>query len=146
MAGISASGPGAVRVAPGTIELNGVELTGLKRNALRRARRHIGMIFQGFNLVDRLTVMENLLSGRLGSVGFFASLTRRFAPHDVRNAYALLERVGLRDYERRSGSAPGVAARSMEGWRARSCRCLRPAFMVGISTSQVSTSPTTVEP
>lgn len=40
---------------------------------MRRARRRIGMIFQEFALVERLTVMENVLSGRLGYVGFWAS-------------------------------------------------------------------------
>ena len=63
--------------------------------ALRAARRRIGMIFQEFNLVDRLTVMENLLSGRLGSVGFLASWMRRYPPQDIANAFAMLERVGL---------------------------------------------------
>jgi phosphonate transport system ATP-binding protein len=53
------------------------------------------MIFQEFNLVDRLTVMENLLSGRLGSVGFFAALLRRYPPQDIAGAFAMLDRVGL---------------------------------------------------
>jgi phosphonate transport system ATP-binding protein len=53
------------------------------------------MIFQEFNLVDRLTVMENVLSGRLGSVGFMASLLRRYPPQDVSGAFAMLDRVGL---------------------------------------------------
>ena len=57
------------------------------------------MIFQEFNLVERLTVMENLLSGRLGSVGFFAALFRRFPPADISGAYALLDRVGLAGYQ-----------------------------------------------
>lgn len=43
----------------GSIELNGVELTTLKHRDLRQARRRIGMIFQGFNLVNNLTVQQN---------------------------------------------------------------------------------------
>jgi phosphonate transport system ATP-binding protein len=81
------------------VRLGGTDLTGLPRRELRAARRRIGMIFQEFNLVERLTVMENLLSGRLGSVGFFAALARRFPPQDIANAYALLERVGLAGYQ-----------------------------------------------
>lgn len=88
-----------VEPTSGRIRLGGTDIVSLSRRQLRTARRRIGMIFQEFNLVERLTVMENLLSGRLGSVGFFASLTRRFAPHDVRNAYALLDRVGLAGYQ-----------------------------------------------
>ncbi|HEY8429978.1 MAG TPA: ATP-binding cassette domain-containing protein, partial [Sandaracinaceae bacterium] len=45
------------------------------------------------------TVMENVLCGRLGTVGFFASAARRFPPQDVANAFELLERVGLEGYQ-----------------------------------------------
>src|SRR3546814_5376206 len=48
-----------VEPSSGEIELNGVLLTGLKGGDLRLARRRIGLVFQSFNLVDRLTVMEN---------------------------------------------------------------------------------------
>jgi len=87
-----------VEPTSGSIRLAGLELTTLSRRELRRARRRIGMIFQEFNLVERLTVMENVLSGRLGSVGFFAALLRRYPPQDVSNAFALLDRVGLAGY------------------------------------------------
>jgi len=84
-----------VEPTSGSIRLGGTEIVGLPSGELRQVRRRIGMIFQEFNLVDRLTVMENLLSGRLGSVGFLASFLRRYPPADVANAYAMLERVGL---------------------------------------------------
>ncbi|HRE14286.1 MAG TPA: phosphonate ABC transporter ATP-binding protein, partial [Usitatibacteraceae bacterium] len=79
----------------GSVRLGGTDLVRLGKAELREARRRIGMIFQEFNLVDRLTVMENVLSGRLGSVGFLASWLRRYPPRDIANAYAMLERVGL---------------------------------------------------
>ncbi|MEM6492162.1 MAG: phosphonate ABC transporter ATP-binding protein, partial [Pseudomonadota bacterium] len=79
----------------GRVLLNGVDLTKVKSAGLRRARRRIGMIFQEYALVERLTVMENVLSGRLGYVSFWRSWTRRFPDDDVANAFRLLDRVGL---------------------------------------------------
>jgi len=79
----------------GKVWLSDVELTTLGSGALRRERRHMGMIFQEYALVERLTVMENVLSGRLGYVGFWRSFLRRFPQADVDEAYRLLDRVGL---------------------------------------------------
>jgi phosphonate transport system ATP-binding protein len=84
-----------VEPTSGTIKLSGQPITGLGTGDLRQMRRRIGMIFQEYALVERLTVMENVLSGRLGYVGFWTSLTRRFKPDDIRRAYRLLDRVGL---------------------------------------------------
>ena len=84
-----------VEPSAGTISLNGTDLAGLSGGPLRRARRQIGMIFQEFALVERLTVMENLLSGRLGYTGFWASWFRRFPDEDIARAFQLLDRVGL---------------------------------------------------
>src|ERR1700752_4153353 len=81
----------------GRIFLDDLELTALGRSELRKARRRIGMIFQEFALVERLTVMENVLSGRLGYVSFWQSFARRYPPADIAKAFALLERVGVLD-------------------------------------------------
>jgi phosphonate transport system ATP-binding protein len=53
------------------------------------------MIFQEYALVERLTVMENVLSGRLGYVGFWPSWLRRFPQADIDEAFRLIERAGL---------------------------------------------------
>ena len=79
----------------GSIVLNGSNITSLGGGELRRARRRMGMIFQEYALVERLTVMENVLSGRLGYVGFWQSFMRRFPQSDVDQAFSLLTRVGL---------------------------------------------------
>jgi phosphonate transport system ATP-binding protein len=79
----------------GSITLNGKNILAMGQHQLRLARREIGMIFQEFALVERLTVMENLLSGRLGYTGFWASWFRRFNQADIARAFELLERVGL---------------------------------------------------
>ncbi len=87
-----------VEPTSGQVFLGDLELTRLSRARLREARRRIGMIFQEFALVERLTVMENVLSGRLGYVSFWRSLLRRFPQADVEKAFQLLERVGLTEH------------------------------------------------
>src|SRR6056297_4246519 len=97
-------------VAPtaGTIQLKELELTSLGQTALRRARRRMGMIFQEYALVERLTVMENVLSGQLGYVSFWRSLFRRFPAPAVQQAFAVLDRVGLLDHvDRRADALSG---------------------------------------
>jgi len=79
----------------GKVLLGDVDLARLGKAELRRQRRRIGMIFQEYALVERLTVMENVLSGRLGYVPFWRSFMRRYPPRDVQEAYRLLDRVGL---------------------------------------------------
>ncbi|NQW10550.1 MAG: phosphonate ABC transporter ATP-binding protein [Alphaproteobacteria bacterium] len=81
----------------GQVFLGDIDVTKLSRRGLRQVRRRIGMIFQEYALVERLTVMENVLSGRLGYVGFWRSFFRRFPPEAVEKAYRLLDRVGLSD-------------------------------------------------
>ena len=75
--------------------LDGKNLTVLGSGGLRRMRRRMGMIFQEYALVERLTVMENVLSGRLGYVSFWRSYFRKYPQSDVDEAYRLLDRVGL---------------------------------------------------
>lgn len=87
-----------VEPTSGLISLNGTEITRLGKRDLRMARRRIGMVFQSFNLVDRLTVMENVQSGRLGYISTFAALTRRYPKEDIRRAFELMERVGIAHY------------------------------------------------
>ena len=82
----------------GVVKLNDLEVTSLSSSSLRRARRSMGMIFQDFALVDRLSVMENILSGRLGYVNFWQSFSRRFPQADINRAFVVLERVGLLDF------------------------------------------------
>jgi phosphonate transport system ATP-binding protein len=84
-----------VEPSAGTVMLNNIEITTLGTRELRRVRRRMGMIFQEYALVERLTVMENVLSGRLGYVGFWQSWLRRFPQTDIDEAFRLLARVGL---------------------------------------------------
>ena len=79
----------------GEIWFNDENIVKLRSGRLRKARRNMGMIFQEYALVERLTVMENVLSGRLGYVGFWRSYFRKFPQTDVKEAFRLLEKVGL---------------------------------------------------
>ena len=74
----------------------------------RKMRRRVGFVFQSFNLVERATVFENVLWGRLGRVGRLASLLRRFSETDRTAAIAAIEEVGLaRKASRRIGELSG---------------------------------------
>lgn len=104
-----------VEPSSGTISLGDTPITGLSTRELRSVRRRIGMIFQEYALVERLTVMENVLSGRLGYVSFWRSLFRRFPATDVQQAFALLDRVGLIDHANKRADALSGGQRQRVG-------------------------------
>ncbi|WP_110654724.1 phosphonate ABC transporter ATP-binding protein [Salinicola halimionae] len=104
-----------VEPTEGSIELNGLELTHLKREELRKARRRIGMIFQGFNLVDRLTVMENVQCGRLGYIPYWRAALRKYPAEDIERAYHLMERVGIAHYANKRADALSGGERQRVG-------------------------------
>lgn len=87
-----------VEPTSGSIRIGGIDICALSGNALRAARRRIGMIFQEFNLVDRLSVMENALCGRLGYISSWRAWLRRFPQEDIDVAFDLLEHVGLNEF------------------------------------------------
>jgi phosphonate transport system ATP-binding protein len=104
-----------VEPTSGSVKLNGQDIVALDRKGLRAARRRIGMIFQEYNLVERLSVMQNVLSGRLGYTGLFASLRYRFPPQDIQAAFALLDRVGLDGYHDQRADALSGGQRQRVG-------------------------------
>ncbi len=81
----------------GKIFLDDVEVTAANSNELRHIRRHIGMVFQQFNLVKRSSVMVNVLSGRLGYANPLLSLIGIWPKSDRERAIQALERVGISD-------------------------------------------------
>ncbi|EFH10348.1 phosphonate ABC transporter ATP-binding protein [Pseudoroseomonas cervicalis] len=104
-----------VQPTSGSVRLDGAEVTGLGSTALRRERRRMGMIFQEYALIERLTVMENALSGRLGYTGFWRSWFRRFPQADVAEAFALLDRVGLKEMANKRADALSGGQRQRVG-------------------------------
>jgi len=87
-----------VEPTAGEVLFDNESITSLSRPALRQARRRIGMVFQEYNLVERLTVMENLLCGRLGYVSPLQAWLRRYPPQDIARAFGLLDTVGLAEH------------------------------------------------
>ena len=82
----------------GNVLFKGENLINLSGRKLRSVRRKIGMIFQEFNLIDRMSVIDNVLTGRLGYMNTFTSLFRMFDKKDISRAIALIEKVGLGDF------------------------------------------------
>jgi phosphonate transport system ATP-binding protein len=104
-----------VEPTSGEILFEGTDLARLSGKALRHARRHIGMVFQEYNLVERLTVMENLLSGRLGYVSAWRAWRRKFPAEDIRRAYDLLDTVGLAGFANQRADALSGGQRQRVG-------------------------------
>lgn len=104
-----------VQPSGGKVVLGDVDLVTLGKADLRRQRRRIGMIFQEYAFVERLTVMENVLSGRLGYVPFWRSFLRKFPASDIQRAYQLLDRVGLLEHADKRADALSGGQRQRVG-------------------------------
>ena len=79
----------------GKITMDGIDITASKGAELRHIRRHIGMIFQHFNLVKRSSVMTNVLNGRLGYLNPWTSTLGIFPREEKERALAAMNRVGI---------------------------------------------------
>ena len=106
---------GLVTPTAGEILFEGEDLSRLSGRALRHARRRIGMVFQEYNLVERLSVMENLLSGRLGYVSAWRAWRRKFPADDIRRAFELLDVVGLAGFAHQRADALSGGQRQRVG-------------------------------
>ena len=84
-----------VKPKSGSIKIDGEEMTALSSRKLRMKRRKIGFVFQDYNLIDRLSVIENVLTGRLGYKSSLKSLLGIFSKEEYENAEKALEKVGL---------------------------------------------------
>ncbi len=92
----------------GQIIFNDADVCQASGKQLRNLRRHVGMVFQEYNLVERLTVIENVLSGRLGYMTSWQAWRRNYSQADINTAFELLETVGLIDHaNKRADSLSG---------------------------------------
>ncbi len=111
-----------VQPTSGEILFRGQDLAVLSGRALKNARRRIGMVFQEYNLVERLTVMENLLCGRLGYVSAWRAWLRKFPDRDIQRAFALLDSVGFLVLPRSAPTRFPAASGNGSASRGQSCR------------------------
>lgn len=81
----------------GKVVFNGTDVTRVTGTELRRHRAQIGMIFQHFNLIDRHSVINNVLYGSLGRTSTAKSITGNFGADDIKLATECLARVGISD-------------------------------------------------
>ncbi len=104
---------GLVPLAEGSVKVSGREVRGATPSDLREIRSDIGMIFQTFNLVNRSTVINNVLVGRLSMVPRWRSTFGLWPKADMETALQSLERVGIIDkaYERASNLSGGQQQR-----------------------------------
>jgi phosphonate transport system ATP-binding protein len=87
-----------IEITSGEIRFNGVPVSKLRKKDLKQLRTRIGMIFQHYNLVDRLTVIENVLHGRLGSKSTLAGSLGRYSQEEKKRALAVIHMLGLSDH------------------------------------------------
>ncbi len=104
-----------VEPTAGEILFHGLDLAKLRGQALRAARRRIGMVFQEYNLVERLTVMENVLSGRLGYLSPLKAFLRKYPAADIDAAFELLDTVGLTQFANQRADALSGGQRQRVG-------------------------------
>ena len=92
----------------GSIWVGDWEVTSLSDREMRQARRRIGMVFQHFNLVNRLTVMQNVMHGRLGYMSSLDGIIGNYLEEDKQHALELLQETGLSDFAyKRAGELSG---------------------------------------
>ncbi|RAU18384.1 phosphonate ABC transporter ATP-binding protein [Nitrincola tibetensis] len=87
-----------IQPTDGSIIFKNKDVAKIKGKSLREVRRQIGMVFQEYNLVERLSVLENVLTGRLGYMSAWSAWRRNFTDKDIQRAFELLEFVGLSDF------------------------------------------------
>ena len=88
---------GYVRPVHGKVEVMGVNLSTARSRERRRVNRRVGLVYQQFHLARRLTVLQNVLCGRLGLTSRWRSCLGWFSAEDRRTAWSAICEVGLRD-------------------------------------------------
>ncbi|MGL4849542.1 MAG: phosphonate ABC transporter ATP-binding protein [Clostridium sp.] len=86
-----------IDISLGELVFDNKEVRYLNKKELREHRTKIGMIFQHYNLVERLSVIENVLHGRLGYKSTLDGVLGRYTEEEKTKAFHLLEKLGVKD-------------------------------------------------
>ena len=135
-----------VRPYKGKVLVDNVDVTGLSNSQLRSIRKSIGFVFQDYNLIDRSTVIDNVLVGRLGYKSSFKSIFGIFSDEDYERASTALRQVGLSEkmFERADQLSGGQKQRVAIA----KTLCQRPKIILAdepVSSLDVSTSQTIMD-
>lgn len=84
-------------ITDGSLKVNDVEISELRGRQIRRLRRNIGMIFQSFNLVTRMSVIKNVLVAFVPEMPWWRKLLGIFTKEEKKQALMALDRVGILD-------------------------------------------------
>ena len=87
-----------IDISQGSILFENKNIESLKKTQIEIVRREIGMIFQSYNLVERLTVIENVLHGRLGYKSVIAGILGIYSEEEKKEAFNFLEKVNMTKY------------------------------------------------
>jgi len=132
-----------VKPIKGKVYIDNVEITQLKKTQLRNMRREIGFVFQDYNLIDRSSVLDNVLIGRLGYKSSLKSIFGIFSDEDYIKAARALEQVGLeekifqRAYQLSGGQKQRVAIAKTLCQNPKIILADEPVSSLDVATSQI---------
>jgi phosphonate transport system ATP-binding protein len=86
-----------IDASSGEIIFDGADIMNFKKHELKRLRTQMGMVFQHYNLVNRLTVVENVLHGRLGYKSTLEGVLGLYTKEEKKQAFDILSILGLED-------------------------------------------------
>ncbi len=86
---------GGIKVFEGRFDVLDYDLTKIKKKHLIRLREQIGVIFQGYNLVDRLNVIDNVISGMLKEIPLSRAILKYYKEHEIKKAKEYMDIVDI---------------------------------------------------
>lgn len=89
---------GAIKIFGGKFEVLGFDLTKIKKKELRKLREQVGFVFQGYNLVDRLSVIDNVISGMLKDIPMPRAIIKYYKERELTKAKEVMDVVDISKY------------------------------------------------